>query len=149
MNFDSATMKFHNHYHTNVYKMIQQRIMILQKFIYDTESLFTPASDRAWISFAPWFKYYNFFQKFFFKSIFIKLKFFEILLQNLDNYFRLHVYLSFYLNVRTSQSAVISQNGTNESCLVCVKSKKCTFWITLRPLRSMRGGKAELSRLQY
>ena len=41
-------------------------------------------------------------------------------------------------------SAVVSQNLTKESFLVCVKSKKYAFWITLSPLGSMRLGKAEL-----
>ena len=40
--------------------------------------------------------------------------------------------------------AVISQNVTNKSSLVCVKSEKYAFFVNLRPLRSMRGGKAEL-----
>ena len=29
--------------------------------------------------------------------------------------------------------AVVSQNVTNKSCLVCVKSKKYASWVTLRP----------------
>ena len=29
--------------------------------------------------------------------------------------------------------AVVSENVTNESCLVCVMSEKYAFWVTLRP----------------
>ena len=44
---------------------------------------------------------------------------------------------------------VASQNVTNESSLVCVKSLEYTFWVTLRLLGSMRQGKAELSVLNH
>ena len=51
---------------------------------------------------------------------------------NLNNYFDFHVCLSFRSFVcpcvqkLTSVSAVVSQNDTNKSCLVCVKNgKKC------------------------
>ena len=30
-------------------------------------------------------------------------------------------------------SAVVLQNVTNKSCLVCAMSEKCSFWVTLRP----------------
>ena len=33
----------------------------------------------------------------------------------------------------TSIPASVSQNVTNKSCLVCVKSKKYASWVTLRP----------------
>ena len=33
----------------------------------------------------------------------------------------------------TSVSAAVSQNVSNKSCLLCVKSEKCTSWVTLRP----------------
>ena len=29
--------------------------------------------------------------------------------------------------------AVVSQNVTNNSCLVCLMSEKYAFWVTLRP----------------
>ena len=35
---------------------------------------------------------------------------------------------------------VVSQNVTNKSCLVRVKSEKYALWFTLRPLESMREG---------
>ena len=38
--------------------------------------------------------------------------------------------------------AVVSQNVTNESYLVGVKSEKYVFWVTLRSLGSIRQGKA-------
>ena len=59
---------------------------------------------------------------------------------HLNNYFNFHVCLSFCLrpsvrpSVRklTSIPAGISQNITNKSCFVCVKSKKYASWVTLR-----------------
>ena len=45
--------------------------------------------------------------------------------------------------------SVTSQNVTNKSFLVCVKSEKYTFWFTLSHLGSMRQGKAELNTLHY
>ena len=45
--------------------------------------------------------------------------------------------------------AVVLQNVTDKSCLVCVKSEKQAFKVTLRVLGSMRGGKAKLCTLQY
>ena len=64
---------------------------------------------------------------------------------NLNNYFRLHVCLSFYTSVRPYIRpyvtlsfflipAVVSQNFANESCLACVKSEKYVVWVTLKPL---------------
>ena len=44
---------------------------------------------------------------------------------------------------------VVSQNISNKTCLVCVKSKKFVFLITLRTFGSMRQDKAELCKLQY
>ena len=38
--------------------------------------------------------------------------------------------------------AVVSKNGNDKSCLVCVKSEKYAFLVTLRPLWSMREGEA-------
>ena len=62
---------------------------------------------------------------------------------NLNNYFRLHVCLSFCLSVcpsvRTSHfhffrfPAVVSQNVTNKSCLACVKNEKYASWVIIRP----------------
>ena len=65
----------------------------------------------------------------------------------LNNYFDFHVCLSIRPSVRssvrpfvlpsaqklTSIPASVSQNVTNKSCLVCVKSKKYASWVTLRP----------------
>ena len=66
--------------------------------------------------------------------------------EDLNNYFRLDIVsLSFQFPI----SAVVSQNGTNKSCLVCFESEKHAFWFTLIPLGSMRGGKSELCALQY
>ena len=45
--------------------------------------------------------------------------------------------------------AVESQNVTNRSFLVCVKSGKYAFLITLRLLGSMRQGEAKLCTLDY
>ena len=44
----------------------------------------------------------------------------------------------------TPVSAVGSQNVTNRSFLVSVKSEKYAFWVTLRLAWSMRQGKAQL-----
>ena len=58
---------------------------------------------------------------------------------HLNNYFDFHVCLSIRPSVipsvrkLTPISAVVSQNVSNKSCLVCVKSEKCTSWVTLRP----------------
>ena len=61
----------------------------------------------------------------------------------LNNYFRLHVCLSFRTSVRPSVRtshfhffrfpAVVSQNVTYKSCLACVKRKKYASWVTIRP----------------
>ena len=45
--------------------------------------------------------------------------------------------------------AVLSLNVTNKSYLVCVKSEKYAFWVTLRPLGFMRRGEAELGKLKF
>jgi len=78
----------------------------------------------------------------------------------LNNYFNFHVCLSFrllrlFIVLRpsvwklTPVSAVGSQNVNNKSFLVCVKSEKYVFWVTLRLLGSIRQGKAEIPALQY
>ena len=66
----------------------------------------------------------------------------------LNNYFNLNVCLSILglsdvcLSVSRTYEFVIpavrSQNVTNKSCLVCVKSEKYAFLVTLRFLGSMR-----------
>ena len=77
----------------------------------------------------------------------------------LNNYFNFHVRLSmvpFVTFVRpcvrklTSIPAEVLQKVTNKSCLVCVNSKKCASWVTLRPLwdRYCRG-KAEVRILHF
>ena len=45
--------------------------------------------------------------------------------------------------------AIRSQNVNNKSCLVGAKSEKYAFWVTLRLIRSMRQGEAELCKLHY
>ena len=62
---------------------------------------------------------------------------------NLNNYFRLHVCLSFRTYVRTyvrpshfhffQFPAVVSQNVTNKSCLACVKNEKYASWVIISP----------------
>ena len=79
---------------------------------------------------------------------------------NLNNYFDFHVCLSIHPFVRssvvlspqklTSIPASVSQNVTNKSCLVCVKSEKYASWVTLRPqLDCCRRGKAEVRILNF
>ena len=64
---------------------------------------------------------------------------------HLHNYFNLHVCLSLRRRRRPSRPtfefpipSVVWQSVTNKSWLVCVKSEKCTFLVTIRPLGSMR-----------
>ena len=62
---------------------------------------------------------------------------------NLNNYFNFHIRLSIRPSVRpfvclcvrklAQFSAVLSQNVTKKSCMVCDKSEKYAFWITLTP----------------
>ena len=76
---------------------------------------------------------------------------------HLNNYFDFHVCLSIRPSVRSSVRvcvrkiapfpAVLWQNVTNKSCLVCVKSEKYVVWVTLRFLGSMRQGEDELRTL--
>ena len=81
---------------------------------------------------------------------------------NLNNYFDFHVCLSIHPFVRpfvrpvpstqklTSIPASVSQNVTNKSCLVCVKSKKYASWVTLRPQWDRcRQGKAKIHILDF
>merc|ERR1711973_220240 len=50
----------------------------------------------------------------------------------------------------TSIPAVVQQNVTNKSCLVCVMTEKYAFWITLRPQTDRcRRGKAEVRVLDF
>ena len=50
----------------------------------------------------------------------------------------------------TSIPAVVQQNVTNKSCLVCVMSEKYAFWITLRPQSDRcRRGEAEVRILDF
>ena len=71
----------------------------------------------------------------------------------LNNYFDFHVCLSFRppsVRKLTSIPAVIQQNVTNKSCLVCVMSEKYAFWITLRPQSDRcRRGEAEVRILDF
>ena len=72
-----------------------------------------------------------------------------LVLSNLNNYFGLHVCLSFRGYVcHTLRFQVALQNVTNKCSLVCVKSEKYAFWVTLRLLGSMQQGKAELHILE-
>ena len=54
---------------------------------------------------------------------------------HLNNYFDFHVCLSFRPSAQklTSIPASVSQNVTNKSCLVRVKSEKYASLVTLRP----------------
>ena len=54
---------------------------------------------------------------------------------NLHNYFNLHICPSLRQPVlfHFTIAVVGSQNVTNESWLVCVKSEKYAFWVTLIP----------------
>ena len=45
--------------------------------------------------------------------------------------------------------SVALQNVSNKSSLICVKSEKYAFCVTLRHLGSLRQSKAELSTLHY
>ena len=85
---------------------------------------------------------------------------------HLNNYFDFHVCLSIrpsvlsvpfrpFRSVRPSHwlltpvSAVGSQNVTNRSFLVCVKSEKYALRVTLRPLGSIRQGEPEIHAIRY
>ena len=75
-------------------------------------------------------------------------------MNNLNNYFNLHACLSIRLSSPcvkklTPVSAVESQNVTNRSFLVNVKSKKYAFWVTLRCLGSKSQGKVKIHALRY
>ena len=80
----------------------------------------------------------------------------------LNNYFDFHICLSIRPFVRPSVRPVpsgqklnsipasVSQNVTNKSCLVCVKSKKYASWVTLRPQWDRcRQGKAKVRILNF
>ena len=50
----------------------------------------------------------------------------------------------------TQIPAVLSQNVTNKSCLVCVMSETYAFWVTLRPQSDRcHQGKAEVRILDF
>ena len=66
-------------------------------------------------------------------------------IEYLHNYFNTHTACPVTLPI----SEVVSQTVTNKSYVVCVKSEKYAFLLTLRPLGSMRPGEAELHTLQY
>ena len=52
----------------------------------------------------------------------------------LHNHFNIYVnILSLTCPVTSPIPDVVSQNFTNKSCLVCVKSEKYACWVTLRP----------------
>ena len=72
---------------------------------------------------------------------------------NLNNYFNLHFCLSIRPSVPCVQkltpvSAVRSQNVTNRSFLVSVKSEKYAFWVIHRPFGSMNQGKVKIHELR-
>ena len=82
-------------------------------------------------------------------------QFVYIEIENLNDYFKLYVCVSFHMYVCMDVThsffsilAIVSQNVNNESCLACVKSERYVIWVTLRPLGSMRQGEAELPTLQ-
>ena len=74
---------------------------------------------------------------------------------NLNSYLQLHVCLSFHRCVagyvgHTLGFQSLSQNVTNKSSLVCVKSEKYAFWITLTPqLDRCCRGEAEVRILDF
>ena len=71
---------------------------------------------------------------------------------HLNNYFDFHVCLSFRPSAQklTSIPASVSQNVTNKSSLVCVKSEKYASWVTLRPQWDRcRRGEAEVRILDF
>ena len=78
---------------------------------------------------------------------------------NLNNYFEPHVCLSIRGSVclsgsvrpnLTSCPASVSQNVTNKSCLVCLKSEKYASWVILRPQWDCcRRGEAEVRILNF
>ena len=79
---------------------------------------------------------------------------------HLNNYFNFHICLSFRPSVCPSMRAcvrklapipaVVQQNVTNLSYLVCVMSKKFAFWVTLRPQSDCcRRGEAEVCILDF
>ena len=79
-------------------------------------------------------------------------------LNYLNNYFDFHVCLSIHPSVvpvpsgqkLTSILASVSQNVTNRSCLVCIKSEKCASWVTLTPQWDRcRRGEAEVRILDF
>ena len=81
----------------------------------------------------------------------------------LNNYFDFHVCLSIRLSVvpsvrgsgsvrpnLTSIPASVTQNVTNKSCLVCVKSEKYASWVALKPQWDRcRRGEAEVRILDF
>ena len=69
--------------------------------------------------------------------------------RNLNNYIKFHVCLSICKKL-VQIPAVVSQNVTNKSCLICVKSEKYAFWVTLRPQWDCcHRGEAELRILNF
>ena len=55
-----------------------------------------------------------------------------------------------FFALRSQIPAIVSQNNTNKSCLVCVKSEKYAFWITLTPqLDRCCRGEAEVRILDF
>ena len=98
-------------------------------------------------------------------TVVVHIFFLFLFLYYLNNYFVIHVWLSFHppsilrpsvrpficpsVGTLTPGSAVGSQNDTNKSFLVCVKSEQYAFWVTLRPLGFMRQGKAKIQALWY
>ena len=88
----------------------------------------------------------------------ISTNFGRVISCNLHNYNNLHVCpflgrpLVAYHSVQSyfTNPVVWSQNVTNKSCLVCVKSEKYAFLVTPRLIiMSMRRGKAELHTFHY
>ena len=71
---------------------------------------------------------------------------------HLNNYFNFHVCLSFRcpcVRKLAPIPAVVSENVTNKSCLVCVMSEKYASWVTLRPQWDRyRQGEAEVRLLR-
>ena len=96
--------------------------------------------------------------RFFWEWIFFLCRYylFEVILKHLTIYFNLYICLSLWpvasgvcLTFKFPIPTVISQNVTNKSHLECVKSKKICILVNLRPLGSMKQGKAKIHALQY
>ena len=71
-------------------------------------------------------------------------------INNLCNYFNLHICLNVRLSRHTSNSYKFITKLGIKSCLLCVKSEKYTSWVVLRPKWDCcRQGEAEVRILDF